>query len=65
MNGSFVAHYGKFAAGLCPKKLCGISEKPNQWVGMTGQSSVRGTWCKPMVYQATISVLAIERFLRV
>jgi hypothetical protein len=31
-------------AGLVAKKLCGIRVKPNQWVGMTGQSSIRVTW---------------------
>lgn len=31
-------------AGLVAKKLCGISVKPNQWVGITGQSSIRGMW---------------------
>jgi hypothetical protein len=31
-------------AGFVAKKLCGIRVKPNQWVGMTGQSSIRVTW---------------------
>jgi hypothetical protein len=30
-------------AGLLAKKLCGISVKPDQWVGITGQSSIRVT----------------------
>jgi hypothetical protein len=30
-------------AGLDAKKLCGIKVKPNQCVGMTGQSSMRVT----------------------
>ena len=48
-------------AGLLAKKLCGISVKPNQWVGITGQSSIRGMWWNPTVYQATMSRLAIGR----
>jgi hypothetical protein len=29
--------------------------------GMTGQSSARGAWWKPRVYQATISVFSMGR----
>ena len=43
------------------KKLCGISVKPNQWVGITGQSSIRVMWWKPTVYQATMSRFEIAR----
>src|SRR6267142_4456600 len=48
-------------AGLVAKKLCGISVKPNQWVGITGQSSIRVMWWKPTVYQATMSRLPVGR----
>jgi hypothetical protein len=36
-------HYfgsGMVSAGFPAKKLCGIRVKPNQWVGITGQSSI-------------------------
>jgi len=35
-----------------------------QWVGITGQSSIRVMWWKPTVYQATMCALAIDRSAR-
>mgnify|MGYP003146356300 CR=1 FL=1 len=49
------------SAGLWAKKLNGRIMKPFHIVDITGQSSVWGTWWKPIVYQVTMSVLAIGR----
>jgi hypothetical protein len=38
--------------GLRVKKLNGIKVMPLHEVGITGQSSMCGTWWKPIVYQA-------------
>jgi len=59
----FAPYFGSriVIAGFRLKKLCGISMKPNQWVGITGQSSIRGMWWKPTVYQATPDQDALRR----
>ena len=49
-------------AGLWVKKLNGIRVKPFHMVDITGQSSMCGTWWKPIEYQVTMSVSWIGRF---
>jgi len=48
--------------GFRSKKSWGVRVARVHMVGMTGQSSARTMWWKPMVYQATRSVSRIERF---
>ena len=48
-------------AGLWSKNWKGISVMPFHMVNITGQSSMCGTWWKPMVYQVTMSVSWIWR----
>src|SRR5437660_4617323 len=56
---------GTSSAGLRSKKPTGLSVKPMEETGITGQSSGRGMWLWPIVYQTTTSVSSIERFARV
>ena len=42
---------GKSIAGLCSKNPSGLSMKPSEATGMTGQSSGRGAWACPNTYQ--------------
>ena len=51
---------GTSSAGLRSKKPTGLSWKPAVVTGMIGQSSGRGTWWWPNVYQTTTSV-AVDR----
>src|SRR6516164_7438043 len=48
--------------GFAQKKWNGRMTKSCHITGMTDQSSSRGTWWKPNVYQATISVFSMLRF---
>src|SRR4029077_18087764 len=52
---------GKVSTGFCGKKSKGRMTNSCHITGITGQSSARGMWWKPMVYQATISVFSIGR----
>ncbi|APW63873.1 hypothetical protein BSF38_05459 [Paludisphaera borealis] len=52
---------GRSRAGLPSKKPSGRSMKPTEATGMTGQSSKRGTWVWPKVYQRTRSRSAMSR----
>src|SRR5215469_1936132 len=52
---------GKVRTGFCAKKSKGRRTKSCHITGMTGQSSARGTWWKPSVYQATMSVFSMGR----
>ena len=47
---------GRIIAGLWEKKLKGMSVKPFHIVDITDQSSMCGTWWKPIEYQVTMSV---------
>src|ERR1051326_4647931 len=51
---------GTSSAGLRSKKLNGRNRKPCQSPGIAGQSSARGTWGKPMVYQRTRPLPSID-----
>ena len=53
---------GRFMVGLFVRNWNGRSEKVCHMIGIWGQSSGRGTWWKPTVYQATISVFMMFRF---
>jgi hypothetical protein len=39
----------------------GLERETGRSTGMTGQSSGRGMWWLPSVYQSTMSVFSIER----
>ena len=56
---------GRSMAGLEWKKPSGFSMKPILCTGITGQSSGRGMWVWPNVYQTTRSVSAVDRFAAV
>jgi len=47
--------------GFPTKKFTGRMMNSCHKVGITGQSSMRGTWWKPSVYQATMSVFSMGR----
>ena len=46
---------GRSSAGLRSKNPSGRSVKPTETTGITGQSSSRGMWVPPKVYQTTRS----------
>ena len=52
---------GTSSAGLELKKPSGLSMKPTEVTGITGQSSIRGTCVWPKLYQTTTSVEARSR----
>ena len=47
--------------GFSEKKFIGRIMNSCHKVGITGQSSMRTTWWKPSVYQATMSVFSMGR----
>ena len=49
------------AAGLALKKPSGLSVKPTEATGMTGQSSILGICVWPKLYQTTTSVASRPR----
>ena len=46
---------------VASKKPSGLSGKPIEETGITGQSSGRGTWMCPNMYQTTTSVFSMLR----
>lgn len=52
---------GRSSIGFLGKKSNGRRMNSCHMTGMTGQSSARGAWWKPSVYQATISVFSMGR----
>src|SRR5882757_8261301 len=53
---------GRSIVGFLGRNWNGRSEKVCHMTGICGQSSGRGTWWKPTVYQATMSVFMMLRF---